>query len=570
MNKLWDISSWNQDETWKNWYFGDCPPHCSAEADILLDTLHGMTSISANKKDKRGWGRTSGRYTVAEGYSTLKAVPWAAPNPTSWLNLWNYPSLPKIDLFCWTMLHNSILTWENLKRRGREGPSRCPLCASHEETVDHLLLHYPFLFEVSNSLVGSLNLNLPNTLSSIFLDWPNLAPFPLSKLTLLKHCWMWIPKLICWKLWLEINNRVLRDTFGTPTQTAIRLKMLVGELASVKTSLKNEKLLEEETFSWFQALSPILLSRIKTQTIQVAPWEIRLEEQDFIKWRSSLDNPVLMFDGASKGNPGNAGGGGILLDASRKVLLSFAWGLGQTSNKNAEFLALSQGLIQAKALNLSNLTVIGDSRVTIHACSQRKRPKDVLLNQIYKRILLQAKEFESISFYHVLRSLNHLADHKANVGAYLSKGVIITNGNERYPFINRLSGSNWQVRLASLQSQRMRLISDHVIYPFPSYQKQTGLPHARVRLQSGNPGADLRKIRPPPSRTSESPLQRWSAGRILRLDLQAWKTRYLIVGEVYNILIALLLRRPSSPSEEELEFQEKSRNQRYGLQLGLW
>lgn len=146
--KLWDISVWNQNETWKDWSLGDCPPHCSVEVDILLDALHGMDPISVSKKDRRGWGRNSGRYSVSEGYYSLKAVPWATPNPSSWRNLWKYPSLPKIDLFYWTLLHNSIFTWDNLKRRGREGPSRCPLYARHEETLDHLLLHCSFSLEV--------------------------------------------------------------------------------------------------------------------------------------------------------------------------------------------------------------------------------------------------------------------------------------------------------------------------------------------------------------------------------------------------------------------------------------
>ena len=65
-----------------------------------------------------------------------------------------------------------------------------------------------------------------------------------------------------------------------------------------------------------------------------------LEEHEFIKRRSSLKTHVLMVDGASKGNPGKAGGGGVLFNPDGKLILSFAQGLGQLSINFAEYLAL--------------------------------------------------------------------------------------------------------------------------------------------------------------------------------------------------------------------------------------
>jgi len=77
-----------------------------------------------------------------------------------------------------------------------------------------------------------------------------------------------------------------------------------------------------------------------------------LDEQEFIKWNSTLDEWCLFFDGASKGNPSQAGGGGIIIDPFGKLHLSYAWGLGYASNNQAEFLALWQGLKQARKLNI--------------------------------------------------------------------------------------------------------------------------------------------------------------------------------------------------------------------------
>lgn len=41
---------------------------------------------------------------------------------------------------------------DNLKRRGFELPSRCPLCEREEESVDHLLLNCSIIKEIWNKL----------------------------------------------------------------------------------------------------------------------------------------------------------------------------------------------------------------------------------------------------------------------------------------------------------------------------------------------------------------------------------------------------------------------------------
>ena len=54
------------------------------------------------------------------------------------------------------------------------------------------------------------------------------------------------------------------------------------------------------------------------------------------------------------------------------------------------------------------------------------------LEHYYKKVTDQMKEFEEVKFYHVLRNLNQLADHEANRGTTLGKGVINVNGIENH------------------------------------------------------------------------------------------------------------------------------------------
>ena len=109
---LWDISSWENDdkESWVSWNLGDYPDELKEEALKLLDLLQGKSPISARSKDKRGWGSGSGKYTAAAGYAAILELLWVPPNPAPWKALWNFPSIPKVDIFIWTLLHNSILT----------------------------------------------------------------------------------------------------------------------------------------------------------------------------------------------------------------------------------------------------------------------------------------------------------------------------------------------------------------------------------------------------------------------------------------------------------------------------
>lgn len=150
LNTLWDISTWTDDtgRRWDSWYLGEIPQRLQVEASLLLDKLQGKSPTKETTKDKRGWGSLTGNFSVSEGYKSMTAIPNVPPDPTQWRFIWGFPSLPKIDFFCWTLAHNSILTRDILRKCGMEGPSRCPLCVSKEESDNHLFFLFPFARDV--------------------------------------------------------------------------------------------------------------------------------------------------------------------------------------------------------------------------------------------------------------------------------------------------------------------------------------------------------------------------------------------------------------------------------------
>ncbi|XP_015170859.1 uncharacterized protein [Solanum tuberosum] len=79
---------------------------------------------------------------------------------------------------------------------------------------------------------------------------------------------------------------------------------------------------------------------------------------NFIKWRKPPDNYLkLNTDGCSKGNPGEAGGGGILRDHQGNINMAFQTYFGNCSNNMAEGLAILKGLQWCVTNHLHNVII---------------------------------------------------------------------------------------------------------------------------------------------------------------------------------------------------------------------
>jgi len=157
-------------------------------------------------------------------------------------------------------------------------------------------------------------------------------------------------------------------------------------------------------------------------------WEIGKGKQEFDKWKTERKAYILSFDGASKGNPGLAGGGGIIESPNAETTISYALGLGTDTNNSAEAMALWQGLRQASKHGVQNLVIVGDSRLVIRAIIHRSKTQSAKPNNLLDKIHLLLGCFSSYEVYHVLRKLNEKADVEANKGALLAPGNLNLNG----------------------------------------------------------------------------------------------------------------------------------------------
>jgi ribonuclease HI len=125
----------------------------------------------------------------------------------------------------------------------------------------------------------------------------------------------------------------------------------------------------------------------------------------------------LYFDGASRGNPGFASYGGVIISnfGDNNEMITYAKVLPKgTSNNVAEYTGLLEGLKKAQELCIDDLEVYGDSKLVINQMNglwQVKHPNMKVLYDECKKLELF---FEKISYYHVERKYNKRADALAN------------------------------------------------------------------------------------------------------------------------------------------------------------
>jgi ribonuclease HI len=122
----------------------------------------------------------------------------------------------------------------------------------------------------------------------------------------------------------------------------------------------------------------------------------------------------LYADGGSRGNPGPSASGWVLLDMQDNVVKKAGVYLGITTNNQAEYTALKVGLEEAKKLQPKVMHVFMDSLLVINQIKGIYKVKNRDLFPIYMAIKELAKEFPEITFTHVPRELNKLADAEVN------------------------------------------------------------------------------------------------------------------------------------------------------------
>jgi ribonuclease HI/pterin-4a-carbinolamine dehydratase len=122
----------------------------------------------------------------------------------------------------------------------------------------------------------------------------------------------------------------------------------------------------------------------------------------------------MYADGGSRGNPGPSASGYVLLDMNDSIIFKSGVYLGITTNNQAEYQALKFGLEEAQKLGAREVDVYMDSLLVINQMKGIFKVRNRDLWPIHEAIKEQAKQFKKITYTHVPRELNKLADAEVN------------------------------------------------------------------------------------------------------------------------------------------------------------
>ncbi len=119
-------------------------------------------------------------------------------------------------------------------------------------------------------------------------------------------------------------------------------------------------------------------------------------------------------DGGSRGNPGPAASGFVLIDTTETVIFEGGAFLGTATNNVAEYQAMYMALEKALEFGARVLDMRADSQLVVNQMNGIYKIKHPDLIPIHARIKELATKFEKVTFSHVRREYNTLADGMVN------------------------------------------------------------------------------------------------------------------------------------------------------------
>ena len=254
------------------------------------------------------WGyEEKGTFSTKEAYNII--IKDRITKDKLWDQIWSSSIWPKVSTFLWLLSHNRILTWDNLRKRSFSGPSICLNCRQAEETAIHLLQQCNLARQLWGKAIFHCQKDhrVQGDLKSTLRNWQQ-SPYQSRLLNLL---WQLIPGLLMWNIWKERNRRILKNQYQTVDQIWIILLRNLKESLSIHNWVAEDLPSEPTEKSIWDNWQITLPQQVTTNS------KIPNRQKRKALWTPPPPNLFqLNFDGASKGNPGLSGYGGVFRDHS--------------------------------------------------------------------------------------------------------------------------------------------------------------------------------------------------------------------------------------------------------------
>ncbi|MBR3138466.1 reverse transcriptase-like protein [Candidatus Saccharibacteria bacterium] len=177
-----------------------------------------------------------------------------------------------------------------------------------------------------------------------------------------------------------------------------------------------EKPSPRERYTAYKYVKDFANSNIHLNETSIAVTEI-VEEKTFsnrVNARDTANSITINVDGASRGNPGPSGIGYVIHDSKGAIIEQGGEFIGFATSRMAEYYAMRKGIDRATELGYKTVKFISDSLMVVNQLSGIFSVKNQDIMPIYQDIQAKLSDFDAVSFTHVPRSQNALADHEAN------------------------------------------------------------------------------------------------------------------------------------------------------------
>ena len=270
----------------------------SFQLPVNVKELISATPIQlyGSKEDTLSWKASkNGEFSAASAYDLARLK---GDQESTFLGkwVWEVDTMPKIAHFLWLCHHNSVPVRGVIAERGMQYDTTYPLCRNGTESISHLLKECPFAIDfwrkigVPTPLISSFTLDClawlkRNSLCNVQIQshgipWRSLFPFAV------------------WGLWKHRNRVVCENTTLNLSLHKACINLAVEYFFCVGKSVQP------------QQQGCILL-----------------------KWnKPNVGRHKLNTDGASMGNPGKAGGRGVIRDHRGCWVQGFVRKIGITSS----------------------------------------------------------------------------------------------------------------------------------------------------------------------------------------------------------------------------------------------
>jgi hypothetical protein len=174
------------------------------EFTLLFMAISSVTLTEQEDSITWRWTR-DGKFSVASAYRCQFRGCFTSLPATK---IWRCFVEPKVKFVLWLVLHDKILTADNMLKKHSPCNQTCSLCFCMEETTAHLLTHCNFSEAAWNRVVGLFQLPIYEAFSSAQspFDWVRLITSTGSKKDKRRN--LGILAIFWWTIWKERNRRI--------------------------------------------------------------------------------------------------------------------------------------------------------------------------------------------------------------------------------------------------------------------------------------------------------------------------------------------------------------------------